>query len=260
MIRNTFSLLNGIGDRFERHLWRNGVLTWDDFCNRSEISGINHSKKNHYDAQLIKMSNELKRRNSAFFATSIKKSEHWRLFEEFKEDAVCIDIETNGLHYKYGGYITMVGLYDGFDWKCLIRGENLTLENLNRELNGYKLLITFYGSVFDLPFLYNLFPEIRYDIPHFDLCFAARRLGIKGGMKKIEDIFGISRDESVRGFNGYDAVKLWQYFQKGSLEARELLLTYNMHDTVNLYKLGNILYKMLRTRTGIEDYVRKANI
>ncbi len=255
MIRNTFSLLNGIGERFERHLWRNGILTWDDFCSRSEIFGINHFKKNHYDTQLAKMSEELNKGNAEFFATAIKKNEHWRLFEEFKGDVVCLDIETNGLHYKYGGYITMVGLYDGYDWKCLIRGENLTLENLCKELNGYKFLITFYGSVFDMPFLYNLFPEIRYDIPHFDLCFAARRLGIRGGMKKIEDFFGIHRDESVKGFNGYDAVKLWQHFQKGSLEAREILLTYNMNDTVNLFKLSNILYAMLRSSTGIEDYV-----
>ncbi len=228
MIRNTFSLLNGIGERFERRLWSRGIITWDDFCQCSEILGINPLKKKLYDSQLNILSNELINANAKFFASAIKRAEHWRLFEEFKGDIVCLDIETNGLHFRYGGYITLVGFYNGFDWKYLIRGENLTAENLKRELDGYKYLITFYGAVFDMPFLVNSFPEITFNIPHFDLCVAARKLGIKGGMKKIEEFFGIPRDDSVKGFNGYDAVKLWRHFQNGSLEARQLLLNYNI--------------------------------
>lgn len=259
MIRNTFSLLNGIGEKFERRLWRNGILTWDDFCNRSQIFGINHSKKNLYDGQLNILSNELLKGNAQFLATAIKRNEHWRLFEEFKGDVVCLDIETNGLHFKYGGYITMVGLYDGLDWKYLIKGETLSSKNLLKELNGYKYLITFSGAGFDVPFLRNSFPDVKFNIPHFDLCIAARKLGIKGGMKKIEDFFGIPRDDSVKGFNGYDAVKLWRHCQKGSLEARQLLLNYNMYDTINLLRLADILYKMLRSRSGIDSYTGEKN-
>lgn len=259
MIRNTFSLLNGIGERFERRLWRKGILTWDDFCNCSEIIGIKPLNKNLYDSRLNILSNELIKGNAEFFASALKRTEHWRLFEEFKGDVVCLDIETNGLHFRYGGYITLVGLYNGFDWKYLIRGENLTSENLLKELNGYKYLITFYGAVFDVPFLLNSFPEVKLNIPHFDLCIAARKLGIKGGMKKIEDFFDIPRDASVKGFNGYDAVKLWQHFQRGSLEARQLLLNYNMYDTVNLLKLADILYQMLKSRSGIDSYTGEKN-
>jgi len=254
MIRNTFSLLNGIGEKFERHLWRNGILTWDDFCNCKEISGIKPYRKNYYDDILNVLSCQLHKGNAEFFASVMRKTEHWRLFEEFRGQAVCLDIETNGLHYKYGGYITLVGLYDGFDRKYLLRGENLTQENLCRELSGYKYLITFSGTMFDVPFIVSSFPEIEFNIPHFDLCIASRRLGIRGGLKKIETMFDISRDASVKGFNGYDAVKLWRHFQKGSLEARELLLIYNMQDTENLLGLADILYKMMRSRSGIEEY------
>lgn len=260
MIQHTFSLLDGIGERFERHLWRRGILTWDDFCSCDEILGINPLRKNSYDSQLMDLSNALLKGNSEFFASVMKRSEHWRLFEEFGDEAVCLDIETNGLHFKDGGYITLIGLYDGFDWKYLLRGENLTPQNLYRELSGYKYLITFSGTIFDMPFIANSFPNLKINIPHFDLCTASRKLGIKGGLKKIETLFDIPRDDSVRGFNGYDAVRLWRNFQKGSPEARELLLTYNMQDTINLLTLANIFYKMMRNHSGIDNYTGIRNV
>lgn len=249
-------LLNGIGEKFERRLWQRGILTWDDFRNLDVIPGLNPFRKNLYDNELLKLSGELSRGNAEFFAHFIKRNQHWRLFEEFKGEAVCLDIETNGLHMRYGGYITLVGLYDGIEWRYLIKDENLTPQNLYRALKGYKYLITFGGTFFDIPFLENSFSNIRINIPHFDLCCASQKLGLKGGLKKLEALYGISRDESVSGFNGYDAVKLWRYTQKGSLQARELLLRYNMHDTVNLYYLADILYKTLRNQTGIDNYVR----
>ncbi|MBI5212250.1 MAG: ribonuclease H-like domain-containing protein, partial [Nitrospirae bacterium] len=112
---------------------------------------------------------------------------------------------------------------------------------------------------FDVPFLLRSLPGVRFDIPHFDLCFAARRLKINGGLKKLETMFGIERDETVKGMDGYEAVKLWEAYRKGSLEARELLLTYNREDTINLLKLADILYQRLKISTGIEEYITNDN-
>ena len=96
---------------------------------------------------------------------------------------------------------------------------------------------------------------MRFDIPHFDLCFAARRLGFNGGLKKLEMLFGIDRDDAVKGMDGYDAVKLWEETKRGSLEAKELLLMYNREDTINLLSLADMLYQKLRASTGIEEYI-----
>ncbi len=255
MIRNTFSLLNGIGEKLERHIWKSGVMTWDDFCRAGEVEGISEERKEVYNVQLRRASKELDAENAQYFARLMKRKEHWRVFEAFKSGAVCLDIETNGFQPGYGGYATVVGLYDGYDSKSLVRGENLTATNLSRELEGYKCLITFYGAAFDVPFLLRTFPGVRFDIPHFDLCFSARRLGMNGGLKKLEELFGIEREEAVKGLNGYDAVKLWGHAEKGSLEARELLLTYNREDTAHLLELADILYQRLRSSTGIEEYV-----
>lgn len=255
MIQHTFSLLNGIGEKLERRIWGRGILTWQDFCKCKEIEGISPERKILYDNQLMQSSLELAVGNAEYFARIMKRREHWRLFDIFRDSAVCLDIETNGFQAGQGGYVTVVGLYDGHDWRCLVRGENLTAERLNRELSGYKCLITFYGASFDIPFLFRSLPGVRFDIPHFDLCHASRRIGINGGLKRLEDMFGIERDEAVKGMDGYAAVRLWGQAKRGSMEARELLLIYNKEDTMNLLKLADILYQKLRVSTGIEEYM-----
>ncbi|MBF0329058.1 MAG: ribonuclease H-like domain-containing protein [Nitrospirae bacterium] len=260
MIRNTFSMLNGIGEKLERRIWQSGILTWKDFCECNEIEGISADRKHAYDDQLLKASEALGSRNAEYFAAMMKRREHWRLYELFKEEIVCLDIETNGYQHNSGGYVTVVGLYDGHECKTFVRGENLTTENLNRALYGYKCLITFYGSGFDVPFLQRSFPGVLFDIPHFDLCYAARRLKIEGGLKKLEVMFGIDRDENTRGMNGYDAVRLWEEVKRGNLAAKELLLKYNKEDTMNLFRLAEILYEKLKDSTGIKTFTRSEKV
>jgi uncharacterized protein YprB with RNaseH-like and TPR domain len=253
VIRHTFSLLNGIGEKLERSLWRRGILTWDDFLRLKEIEGISPERKIAYDDLLTRASIELGVGNAEYFARILKRREHWRLFDIFGEGAVCLDIETNGLQPGSGGYVTVVGLYDGHDCRCFVRGENLTVENLNRELSRYKYLITFYGAAFDVPFLIRTFPGIKFDIPHFDLCFTARRLEMNGGLKKLEQMLGIDREECVRGLNGYDAVKLWEQAKRGSAEAMERLLIYNMEDTKHLLEIAGVMYDKMKILSGLEE-------
>jgi len=255
MIRNTFSMLNGIGEKLERRLWKNGILTWNDFIETGDIYFINRERKESFDWSLSTAAQKLQERDAFFFAKSVRRREHWRLFEIFRNDALYLDIETNGFPPGRGGQVTVVGLYDGLDWRCLVAGDNLNAANLERELSGFKCLVTFYGSSFDVPFLQRAFPGVRFDIPHFDLCFAARRVGVNGGLKKIETLFNIERSEEVRGMDGYDAVRLWELAKRGSGEAKRLLLRYNREDTVNLTTIADILYRRLKQSTGIEEHL-----
>lgn len=254
MIYHTFSHLPGIGEKLEQRIWRSGILTWDAFLAASDIEGISSQRKKLYDEKLFVCQKALENRDAVYLGQVLKRREHWRLFDVFRDDVVCLDIETNGLHPTQGGYPTVVCLYDGFDSLSLVYGENLTADNLNRYLSGYKMVITFYGAGFDIPFLLMTLPGVRFDIPHFDLCFAARRLGINGGLKSIEEQYGIVRDTSLQGLTGFDAIHLWQQSCMGNLEARELLLTYNRADTEHLLPLADILYKKMRAACGIETY------
>ena len=255
MIRNTFSILNGIGERLERRLWRNGILTWDDFLDAPDISFISPVKKEGFDDRLSSSLRALDRDDAEYFAYTIRRREHWRLFDIFKGEAACLDIETNGFMPGSGGYTTVAGVYDGFDYKCFVKDENLTSENLRKELSRYRYLITFYGTCFDVPFLMRSMPDLKFNIPHFDLCFGARKLGFKGGLKKLEIEIGIKRDEAVRDMDGYGAIKLWESAGKGSSEALELLKIYNREDTVNLFGIAEVIYERLRAQTGIEEFL-----
>ena len=255
MIQNSFCILDGIGEKKERRLWKEGILTWDDFMATGELFSFSTERKRLFNESLFLFQQELKACNAGYFSRVIKRREQWRFFNEFRNDTVCLDIETSGLQPNSGGYVTVVGLYNGYDYKCFLHGRDLTTENLNRELRNYKCLITFYGAAFDIPFLQRTFRGIEFPMPHFDLCFAARRLGIKGGLKKLEHDFGIQRDESVQGLDGYDAVKLWEHARAGSSDALDRLITYNREDTVNLMQIAPILYERLRQSTGIEEYL-----
>ncbi|KPK45149.1 MAG: hypothetical protein AMK74_04050 [Nitrospira bacterium SM23_35] len=255
MIRNTFSILNGIGDKLERKLWGAGILTWDKFIGAPDITFISAHKKTFFDESLSSALNALDHADAAYFARAIKRRDHWRLYDIFKEESACLDIETNGFMPGSGGVVTVIGIYDGFDYKCFIRDENLTAESVMEEISRYKYLITFYGSGFDIPYLLRAIPGLKFDIPHFDVCFGTRRLGFRGGLKRLESELGIARDEIVKDMNGYDAVKLWEHAQRGSSDALKILKLYNKEDTVNLYAIAGIVYQRLRTQTGIEHYL-----
>ncbi len=255
MIRNTFSILNGIGEKLERKLWSRGILTWDTFINMEDIQFISSSKKAIFDKSLMDASQAITDSDAVYFAHAIKRREHWRLYDIFKEEAACLDIETNGLMPGSGGYVTMVGIYNGLEYTCFIRNQNLTPENVMHEISRYKYLITFYGAGFDIPFLMRAMPGLKFEIPHFDVCFGTRKLGFRGGLKKLESELGIARDETVKGMDGYDAVKLWEHVERGSDDALKMLKLYNKEDTVNLHKIAINIYQQLRLQTGIEQYL-----
>ncbi|MCG6553286.1 MAG: ribonuclease H-like domain-containing protein [Candidatus Magnetominusculus sp. LBB02] len=253
MIRNTFSVLDGVGEKIERRLWRRGIVTWDDFLEEETIPFISRQRKARADEHIKKL--DIALCNPVVLARHIDRKEHWRAFEIFRDDAVGLDIETNGRPYDNGGYVTVVGLYDGRQYKCLVRGRDLTEENLIAALCPYKYLITFYGAVFDIPFLRKCYQSLKIEVPHYDICLESKRLGLKGGFKYFEKCFGINRDDDIAGMDGYDAVKLWQTYRRGNRSSLDTLIKYNREDTVNLLAIGQEIYGQLKKSTGIEEYI-----
>ncbi len=255
MIRNTFSIIGGVGEKTERKFWEEGFLTWDDFLSSSSPRFLSSARKRQYDDFLEKASLRLDEEDAGYFTQTLKRSEHWRLYDVFGGEAVCLDIESNGWHVEAGGYPTVVGLYDGHDYQSFVWGENLTGAALTEALSGYKYLITFFGAVFDIPFLEKSLRDFRVRMPHFDLCFGAKKVGLTGGLKRIEAEIGIVREDDTVGIDGYEAVLLWQRARRGDSSALDLLVRYNREDTVNLMELAAVVYPRLRASTGIEEYL-----
>lgn len=249
MLTSTFVLLSGIGAVTERRLWHDGVLTWGHFLDAPRIPGLSADRKAWYDRDLALAQARYADADWSYFASRVPSREHWRCFPLMPARTLYLDIETTG-GSPQEGEVTVVGLHRRGETVTLVRGENLTAARLQDELDDCALLVTFFGSRFDLPFLRAAFPGLHVTAPHFDLCFAARRLGWRGGLKQIERDLGIDRPQALQGLDGWDAVRLWHAWEHGDTSARDLLLAYNAADTANLEPLAGLIYDGLRERFG----------
>jgi len=245
MIRNSFIFLDKVGPTKEKNIWNQGIHSWDDFIDRS-ISGISTYRKPYYNRQILKAKENLYKDNASYFTKVLPTSNHWRLYNYFKEDAVFLDIETS----SYYGNVTVVGLYDGVETKTMVRGINLDKSVLKKELQKYKLIVTFNGLSFDVPVLKRYFGEIIPNIPHVDLRHVCAKIGLKGGLKVIEGIMGIKRPDQLKNYHGDDAVMLWDMYRStGKKKYLNLLVQYNEEDIVNLKPIAEHSVKELWKRT-----------
>jgi uncharacterized protein YprB with RNaseH-like and TPR domain len=249
MLTSTFVHLKGIGSSTERRLWEEGVSNWTAFRQQSRLAGISPARKALYDADLASAQEHLDRRNARYFAGCLHARDHWRLYRTFGARALYLDIETTGLSAPHG-QVTVVGLYRNGRMRTLIWGDSLTKDVIQEELDQADLLITFFGSVFDIPYLQIHFKGLQVSIPHFDLCFAARRSGLRGGLKHIERELDIARDSDLHQLGGLEAVRLWHQYRAGDAAALDLLVRYNAADTRNLEPLAECLFDRLTARYG----------
>jgi uncharacterized protein YprB with RNaseH-like and TPR domain len=177
-------------------------------------------------------------RATVFFADRLPNREVWRLYPSFRDDVVFLDIETTGLS-RYSA-ITVVGLARGDRFRALVRGQDLTRQELASELEGAEMIVTFNGASFDLPMLRDHLAPPGLDLPHLDLRFLARRVGLSGGLKSIERQLDLVRDREFAMMTGQDAVHLWNLWdRRGNGRALDLLLQYNEADVVNLREVAD---------------------
>jgi uncharacterized protein len=255
MLTSTFLLLQGIGPMTERRFWQAGLLDWQSFLKQSRVAGLSPDRKSWYDRELAAAQTEFDAGHLHLLAARLPSREHWRFFDICRTRTIYLDIETTGTSHDDGD-VTIVGLHRNGQTTSLIRGDNLTSHRLQEELDQADLLVTFFGTGFDVPYLRAKFPDLRFPMPHFDLCFAARRLGLRGGLKHIEQEVGITRDGTLRGLDGWDAVRLWSMWRRGDRAALDLLLAYNAADTENLVPLTEFVYNEMMARFGPPSVAR----
>ena len=242
MLEHTFIHIPGVGPKTERLLWKRGILTWEDFL--AHKNPILSPDRDAVIRRELEISLE-NRKEILFFANRLSPSDLWRVFESFKEDAVFLDIETSG-GYQGLDEITLIGLFDGRKVQTFVNGRNL--DDFEQAIASYPLVITFNGSCFDLPYLRRWFRHISLPPAHIDLRFLLKKLGLRGGLKAIEKQVGLSRDPSVEGMNGFDAVLLWKAYQWGDQTALERLILYNTMDIVQLKPLMELSAREMKKR------------
>lgn len=245
MLRNTFLHVPGVGPNTERKIWESNSFTWGNFAKSNGLK-IPPKTAQRISDHLALSKNALREKEVQFFSRTLPKREWWRLYPEFKNSTAFLDIETTGLSFYYNN-ITLIGLYNGKEFKVYIRGQNLP--DFKDEIQKYSLLVTYNGTIFDLPFLSSEFGEVNFPPVHIDLRFLLRRLGYTGGLKSVEKQLGISRQSEVDGIDGFGATILWNRYIRGDLDALKLLLQYNFADVTNLEVLMDLSYSMMGERT-----------
>jgi len=238
MITSSFIFIPGIGEKTEERLWKSGVLTWDDF-KKADVPFLNETKKRIIEDYLELGRDALDRKDSSFFAENLPKEEYWRLYKDFRDETLFLDIETTGLSRHYD-VITLIGTSDGRNIKIFLKDNNLS--EIVDYLQNFQIVVTFNGKLFDLRFIKKAFPGIKMPPVHIDLRYLLRSLGVNGSLKDIEKMLGLKRDSDVENIRGGEAAVLWTRFVKGDDEALRKLVLYNIYDTVNLEKLMQFCY------------------
>lgn len=247
VLTSTFVHAQGIGYATERQIWELGAVTWSRFLEIHPEIRLSERKK----ALLLPCIEEsilrLAQRDYRFFSRRLRKSDHWRAVSEFGNRLAYLDIETTGCGWD--DQITVIGVYDGEEMHTFVWGQNLL--SFPEFISQFEVLVTFAGSTFDLPFIKKHFPGLELDQLHVDLMYMLRGLELRGGLKNIERQLGICRRPEVEGMTGFDAVRLWQEYRRGSTEALELLLTYNKEDVMNMSYLLEYGCKLMRDGLGL---------
>jgi uncharacterized protein len=233
-LRATFVHLPGIGPATEAELWRRGLRDWSDLRGAAAVRSIPASVRSGMEAVLTASERALADRDAAWFGRHLPEREHWRIYPEFRGETAFLDIETTGLS-PYAGIVTVVTVHGGGATRTFVAGEDL--EELPAHLGRFPLLVTFNGSRFDVPFLAATFPQLLVPPVHIDLRFLLYRIGLAGGLKRIEATVGLGDRTGVEGIDGLAAVRLWQEYRRGSADALDRLVRYNRADTKNLEPL-----------------------
>lgn len=248
MLENTFCHLSGIGLKTERHLWASGFPSWRSVC-EDRPCPLGPKQAALLRSQIPESLAHLANNNPRYFQERLPSHQHWRMFPEFRHTVAYLDIETTGLGDP-DDYITAIALYDGQSVRHYVHDDNLW--QFRDDIEPYRLLITYNGKCFDLPFIRH-YLGLPMDQAHIDLRYVLASLGYRGGLKGCEKQLGIDRGD-LEGVDGFFAVLLWfDFHHRGNQKALETLLAYNTLDVVNLETLMVLAYNQKIQDTPFAD-------
>ncbi|MGH9535410.1 MAG: ribonuclease H-like domain-containing protein [Terriglobales bacterium] len=254
VLRRTFLQVPGIGPAAERALWRAGYTDWSAALAAAVAGRLRPALAARLAAHLPAAEAALAAGDAGHFSALARYGESWRLYGGFAARCLYLDIETNGAAGDEEE-ITLVGVSDGERYEAFLAEENLDDLPDWLEACGAQLLVTFNGAGFDVPALRRRWGRRMSGsaLPpvHIDLRFTAPKAGLKGGLKRVEQALGLERPPTVRGLDGWDAVRLWWAWRNdGDRAARDRLLAYNRCDVLHLMPLLAHVHATLAATCG----------
>lgn len=228
VLRCSFQHLPGISASRESKLRSAGLRDWNDLL-EGDTTQLDLFRRHGSELRSAVEASEkaLARRDVEFFRQRLPRREYYRIAASFPEQCVFLDIESTGLSQHYD-HVTLIGWSMGRSYRVLVDPDDT--RPFERGLRTQPVVITFNGTLFDLPFLRSKFNIDWSRAIHVDLRYLARRVGLTGGQKKIELSIDHSREAALEGITGAQAVELWFDYKEGDLNALRQLIRYNHAD------------------------------
>jgi len=237
VITASFRHIPGIGPLRERQLWFSGIRSWAELPASGDVLSPRLDGKLREGVALSLQ--RLAEGDVEFFARALPQTEHWRLLPHVIENAAFLDIEAAGDKVTVAGVLDRSGLTS-------FRGD---LSAFRERARHWRALVTFNGTVFDLPILRRVLPDWQPPAVHVDLRHVYQRLREKGGLKELEPRVGFFRPPHLASLSGADAVALWHAQVQGDRLALRRLVEYNLYDVFHLRPLAELGYNRLLART-----------
>ena len=261
MIDRCFTHCPGVGPETDRMLRLRGFHNWEQCIRNRNILPLGESRKSSFIMSLEESMSAMHDNDIGFFVKKFPVREHWRILATWFEDATFFDIETTGLS-RYYSECSVITAYSQGEMHLFLYDENL--DGFLDLVSGSRLLVSFNGTCFDLPFLEKTFSIPEIDCPHVDLRWVAYHCGMRGGLKTIERKMNYTRPEEIADITGFEAVDLFYRWQGGETRAMELLAGYCMADTVSTMLIAEKIMKkmgvLLEDSDPLELFTRAARI
>lgn len=251
MLKNTFLHFKKISPRAEANLWRKGIHTWQDYLVRFPTQHFLTQEMQH-DSAVQDSLEALEQQNMDYFANLLPRSEHYRIALTMPENVIFLDIETTGLSLHYD-ILTMVGWSVGKQFGVYINGLDDTL--FRKALKQAKVIVTFNGTLFDIKFIKKHFDRLIIPSIHIDLRYFAKRVGLSGGQKIIEEQIGFKRNTSIKDMLGEAAPILWHHYRRGDNDAMKRLIEYNHADVEGMKAIFDVCVKGICKKNSIPDKI-----
>lgn len=250
MLEHSFLHCKGIAQATAKRLNGAGYHSWDQALTAPSQLPLGAKRRQKLVNEILESKDALRKNDIFFFLSRLPKEERWRVLAEFFQDASYLDIETTGFS-PYYSEITMISLLHLGKVHVFVKGENL--KRIITMLTNIKLLVTFCGSSFDVPFMLEAFRLEKLPCAHIDLRWQSYYLGWSGGLKKIESSLGLRRPKKYQEMSGNDAILLWeQYIKTKNRSYLNKLKAYSILDVLSLRLLS--LYLLREKKIKIAEF------
>ncbi|MGX5679975.1 ribonuclease H-like domain-containing protein [Schumannella luteola] len=225
----------GVGPGVESRLRAEGVTDWRRLSENLHLvpRSARGRAQDHIDLLLAALADE----DINALAGWLPRPQWWRLAMSFPSRVLAVDIETTGLSPHYHR-LTLIG------WGTSTRYSALTApqflggpEPFLTALAESKMLLSFNGVRFDVPFLNATLGGLPWPQAHVDLRHVVRGAGLQGGQKKLEVELGVVRPVGLQEMSGEVAPGLWYQYERGDLGALSKLIEYNYADVAGLFQV-----------------------